>query len=128
MSATKPHGTALSQSPQRLLIAGYYGFGNAGDEAILHSIRNILRRHFPAATLVVLTGDPAETRRVHGVETVEWTDIAGITTAIDSSDLVIIGGGGLFHDYWGIDVSTLGTANHSGLVYYASVAAMALRA
>ena len=37
------------KSPQQVLIAGYYGFGNAGDEAILAAMLGDLRALKPGS-------------------------------------------------------------------------------
>lgn len=105
---------------KRVLIGGYYGFGNTGDEAILAAMIHDLRALIPDLALVVPAGDPAELERIHRVETFLWTDLGSIVRAVESSDLVILGGGGLFHDYWGVDPETLLTRRPFGITYYAS--------
>jgi polysaccharide pyruvyl transferase CsaB len=49
----------------RYLISGYYGEGNAGDEAILAGILQEVGRHDPDARFSVLSFDPADTERRH---------------------------------------------------------------
>jgi polysaccharide pyruvyl transferase WcaK-like protein/glycosyltransferase involved in cell wall biosynthesis len=53
------------------------------------------------------------------VDTVPWTDVAGIVAAVELADLVVLGGGGLFQDYWGCDPDTVFTPRHHGIAYYA---------
>jgi polysaccharide pyruvyl transferase CsaB len=92
-----------------ILIGGYYGAGNIGDEAILESIVNELRVQYekPAdLDLIVLSWDPKSTSRTHNVETIFWKDIDALLDAGLRADLIILGGGGIFHDYWGIDPDT----------------------
>ena len=84
-------------TPTRLLISGYYGFGNAGDEAILAGLIEGSRQRAPEAELTVLSGDPGATAREHGVIAAP----RGLRSArhqIELSDLVISGGGGLLQD------------------------------
>ena len=107
------------------LIAGYYGFGNTGDEAILAAILNGLHARSPSSRAVVISGDPADTRRRHGVEAVPWRDVLAIDRAVKDSDLVIIGGGGLFQDHWGLDPDSLLTPDHYGITFYAGPAILA---
>jgi polysaccharide pyruvyl transferase CsaB len=87
----------------RAFIAGYYGAGNAGDEWILSGLLAALRRREPGAEARVLSYDPEATWREHGVEAVGWGDIETLAAAVRWSSLVIVGGGGLWQDYWGFD-------------------------
>lgn len=109
----------------RILIGGYYGFGNTGDEAILYGILRDLRSYLPSASFVVVSGIPSQTRQTHGVESILWTNINALNEAARQSDLVILGGGGLFHDYWPANRKDLLTSDHSGLSYYAGVPLLA---
>jgi polysaccharide pyruvyl transferase CsaB len=106
-------------------VAGYYGFGNTGDEAILTALLEGLRALEAPARFIVASGDPAQTRSRYGVEAVHWQDPASIADEVRQSDLVIVGGGGLFQDYWGVHPGTLLTAQHGGISYYAGPAVLA---
>jgi polysaccharide pyruvyl transferase CsaB len=86
-----------------LLIGGYYGAGNVGDEAILSTILHDLRRHDPDLNFIILSYNPEKTRSECAVESISWYDINAVLDAALRSDLIILGGGGIFHDYWGID-------------------------
>ena len=48
-------------SAPRVLISGYYGFGNLGDEALLDVIVARLRAAYPGGSIDVLSADPAAT-------------------------------------------------------------------
>ncbi len=111
---------------RRILLAGYYGFGNAGDEAILASILAHLRAAAPDAAVTVASGNPEATAKAHGVETVFWRDPLGLEDAARGADLVVIGGGGIFHDYWGFPADAILTDRHWGLSYYAAPAVLAV--
>ncbi len=107
-----------SPSPRPILIAGYYGFGNTGDEAILAALLRDLRAlDLPLAPTVV-SGRPAETAALHGTDALLWTDIPALIAAARASALIILGGGGLFHDYHGFDPGTALTSDHAGLAFY----------
>ena len=54
-----------------ILISGYYGFDNIGDESILRTLVTSLRERIPDCSLTVLSHDPAATRDKYGVEAVE---------------------------------------------------------
>ena len=50
-----------------ILISGYYGFDNIGDESILRTLVTSLRERIPDCSLTVLSHDPAATREKYGV-------------------------------------------------------------
>src|SRR5680860_1430771 len=54
----------------RYLISGYYGEGNAGDEAILAGILRALQSRDPEAEFTVLSFSPEDTERRHRVEAI----------------------------------------------------------
>ena len=82
----------------KLLLSGYYGFGNAGDEAILEAIIAGIRHHIPDAEVTVLSADPQGTSSEHGVEAADRWSLRQQFRALRSADLFIQGGGGLFQD------------------------------
>jgi polysaccharide pyruvyl transferase CsaB len=112
-------------SPLIITIVGYFGFENAGDEAILAGMLRNLRSESPGLRVRVICGDVPAVEREHGVEGINWQDLTAIGRAIQTSDLLLIGGGGLFHDYWGADPDTLLTAKHWGIAFYTSCALIA---
>jgi polysaccharide pyruvyl transferase CsaB len=108
--------------PNRILISGYIGFHNAGDEAIAEVVTEDLRREVPGAEITILSGDPAHTAAAYGVRAIGWREPLEILEAIRDTDLTIIGGGGLFQDYWGFDPRAVMTREHWGLSFYAAPA------
>ncbi|EJQ08729.1 polysaccharide pyruvyl transferase CsaB [Bacillus cereus] len=82
----------------RLVLSGYYGFYNVGDEAILQSIIKALHEEDPTLELVVLSNDPNYTRKMYGVEAVNRWDIRAIYREIKRSNGLISGGGSLLQD------------------------------
>ncbi len=83
--------------PPRVLVSGYYGFGNAGDEAILAGLVAGLRGLTPAVELTVLSGDPAATEAEHGARAAPRGLISAYRLS-HQSDLLVSGGGGLLQD------------------------------
>lgn len=77
-----------------VLISGYYGFGNLGDEAVLSGLVAGLRAH--GHNITVLSNNPEKTKALHGVQAV--TRYKGLLPALVQSDAVISGGGGLLQD------------------------------
>lgn len=102
----------------KILIAGYYGFDNVGDEAILSVILADLKQRRKSLEIIVVSGNPEKTTCQHQVRSILWTDIPAIMDACRESDLIILGGGGLFHDYWGTSDEHILTQNHSGISFY----------
>jgi polysaccharide pyruvyl transferase CsaB len=87
----------------KVLIAGYYGFNNTGDEAILSEILKDLNAVLPNPDIHVISGNPSLTKKTNKVKAIIWTDIPGIIRRVKQCDLIILGGGGVFHDYWGVN-------------------------
>jgi polysaccharide pyruvyl transferase CsaB len=109
---------AATAAGGQVFVAGYYGFGNEGDEAILEGLRAGLRALRSGLSWVVTSGNPEQTSRRHSVASIPWTDPAAIADAVASSALVVVGGGGLFQDYWGCDPATLFTPAHTSITFY----------
>ena len=102
----------------RILIAGYIGFGNAGDEAIAKVVTGHLRERVPGAEITIVSGNPRHTAEAYGVHAIGWRDPLAIAEAVRHTDLTILGGGGLFQDYWGFDPAAILTREHWGLSFY----------
>jgi polysaccharide pyruvyl transferase CsaB len=101
--------------PPRLFVAGNFGFENLGDEAILAALLAELRQHHPGLTCTVTAGDGPRAAALHGVATVPLSDPAAMAAAVGESDLVVVGGGGLFHEYWGFDPDAVLTSGQWGI-------------
>lgn len=108
----------MTVSTSRILLSGYYGFGNFGDEAILRIIVDELRARRPADTLTVLSADPVRTASTFGVAAVPRMSASAVGEAIRASDLVISGGGGLLQN----------ATSLRSLLYYTGVIRSAARA
>jgi len=81
-----------------VLISGYYGFGNFGDEAILKIIVDELRTRRPDVAISVLSANPAQTASMYGVAAIPRMNAPAVSAAIRSSDVVVSGGGGLLQN------------------------------
>ncbi|MCH5185409.1 MAG: polysaccharide pyruvyl transferase CsaB [Oscillospiraceae bacterium] len=96
---------------KKILISGYYGFGNSGDDALLLSIIRGLKEKIPDCAITVLSANPGETAALYGVDAVDRWNIFKIIKSAARSDLLVSGGGTLIQD---------GTSTKS-LVYYLAV-------
>ncbi|MFA5528750.1 MAG: polysaccharide pyruvyl transferase CsaB [Peptostreptococcales bacterium] len=82
----------------KIVISGYYGFNNIGDESILKAVVNNLREEFESVDITVLSQDPALTQEKFGIRAIDRMNIINIIMAIKSCDLLISGGGSLLQD------------------------------
>jgi len=118
--AARPLLRPLPEGERRVLIAGYYGWRNTGDEAILAALVEGLRARRPGLGVAVVSGNPEETRRSLDVDAVHWLNMHDLIAAASACDLIVLGGGGLFQDYWGVDTATTLTQEHWGLSFFAA--------
>jgi len=100
-----------------VLLSGYYGFGNLGDEALLEVIVTRVRARFAGADIEVLSNDPAGTALL-GVEATPRWEWRAIREAIGRADVVVSGGGGLLQN----------ATSMRSLLYYAAILREAIRA
>ncbi len=84
----------------KILLAGYFGFDNAGDEAIFESVVENFRRLHPQAELSALVQN-ADTADRLGVNPIARSHLPSIWKAMAGHDLFVQGGGGLFQDTTG---------------------------
>lgn len=81
-----------------ILISGFYGFGNLGDEAVLAGMLQSLRARLGEVPMTVLSADPKATEAAHGVRAVGRTDPGAIIGAMRRARLFLSGGGSLLQD------------------------------
>ncbi len=82
----------------KFVISGYYGFKNSGDDALLLSIANQIKKDYQNAKIVVLSNSPKRTAEEYGVNAVNRYNIFAIIWQIMTCDLLISGGGTLIQD------------------------------
>ncbi|MCK8489075.1 polysaccharide pyruvyl transferase CsaB [Paenibacillus sp. MBLB2552] len=96
----------VATTAKTLVLSGYYGFRNSGDEAVLQSILLALEEEGLTTGVdikpIVLSIDPEWTSRTYGVESVHRMKLGEVRKAIKSSDGLISGGGSLLQDATGI--------------------------
>ncbi|MBQ7503601.1 polysaccharide pyruvyl transferase CsaB [bacterium] len=85
---------------KRILLSGYFGYGNIGDEAILEAECAHLRLLRPDLELSVLMDNKARAEELQLIP-YKRKSLWHIFQAVKSCDLVISGGGGLFQDSTG---------------------------
>ncbi|MFC4410010.1 polysaccharide pyruvyl transferase CsaB [Chungangia koreensis] len=85
----------------KIVLSGFYGLGNTGDEAILKSIVDNLRLELDNPDITVFSLSPDKTAAEHNVKSVYrgWRhQNKEKVKALRKADLLISGGGGLLQD------------------------------
>ena len=99
-------------SPTRAVLCGYYGMGNAGDEALLMSLLQMLPE---SVEPIVLSGNPQATKKQYQVASYHRKSTFTILEVLQKSDAFIWGGGSLMQD----------ATSLASPVYYAGLMALA---
>lgn len=81
---------------KNILISGYYGFNNTGDEAMIETMSTLLAKR--DYSLTVLSSNPDRTKELYNVEAYDRFKLGEVIKAIKKSDMLISGGGTLFQD------------------------------
>ena len=99
-------------SPTRAVLCGYYGMGNAGDEALLVSLLQMLPE---SVEPIVLSGNPQATKKQYQVASYHRKSTFTILEVLQKSDAFIWGGGSLMQD----------ATSMASPIYYAGLMALA---
>ncbi len=95
----RPH-LADREAPVRpVVLNGFFGAGNTGDDLILESMTHGLRRAEPSLEVQVCTRRPAEVEATAALQAHQQRDVGLVDVVAGDSVGVIVGGGGLWHDY-----------------------------
>lgn len=100
---------------KKVFLFGYYGFRNAGDEAILKTIIKQIKTD--DIDISALTYNARETAEKYGIEGISRNHFSQLIKAIKDSDIVICGGGSILQDV---------TSSRS-LLYYLAIILLAKR-
>ncbi len=109
---------ASTRNP-KVFVYGYYGNRNTGDEIILGTILASLGARLRDASFTVMSDDPGQTTIEHRVRAIGRSEPYEIAEAIEEADLVVAGGGGLFHDTLGFEPDRMFTRGSGCTVYVA---------
>ena len=100
---------------KKVLISGYYGFNNFGDEAVLSVLIKSLK-NCGFENITVFSKNPEFTAKNYGVKSVHSFNIKDILTGILKTDFLISGGGSLLQD----------VTSAKSLIYYLGIIFLAL--
>ena len=91
-----------------VMISGYYGYNNSGDDLLLKSIVRDLKNRQADLSITVLSMRPKETKSQYGVNAIHRFNLFNIWRLLCNTKLLITGGGSVIQDL---------TSTHS-LIYY----------
>lgn len=83
---------------KKIIMSGYFGFSNSGDDAILKSIIESFKSLNPYLNIKVLSKDPVLTEREYGVAAIDRFKFFDVRKSLKASDMLISGGGSLLQD------------------------------
>ena len=81
-----------------VVMSGYYGFSNAGDDAILQSIHQSILEASDDVEVTVLSNNPEETQRIYGMKGLHRFKLWSVLGALRRCDALLSGGGSLLQD------------------------------
>jgi len=99
----------------KVLISGYYGFDNAGDDTVLFGIISSLQKLHPAIQISVLSNKPKETTALFGIPAYNRWSFSEIIKQLRKTDLLLMGGGSLLQD----------ATSPRSVMYYLSIVTLA---
>ena len=100
-----------------VVISGYYGYNNSGDDALLHHIVRDIVAIRPETKFTVLSKTPVQTLKTYGIKSVNRFNILKVRKEIKHSKLLISGGGSLIQD----------ATSTKSLIYYTFIMKIALK-
>jgi len=82
----------------RILFSGYYGLGNAGDEAVLAASVELFRKRRPDLEISALSASPSATAAALGIHTAPRMEPRAVLAELRRCSLFLSGGGSLLQD------------------------------
>jgi len=83
----------------KVALAGYYGFGNLGDELLAEAaIAALLRCGLSRRDIVLMSATPEESAQKFGTDSVNRWKVSQVCQTLRQSETLLLGGGGLFQD------------------------------
>lgn len=100
-----------------VVISGYYGFGNLGDESLLDIIAKTLAEEAPGVKIAALTRKPRLDTKRTGLRCISRIAIPAIRKNFKGAKLMISGGGSLLQD----TTSKRSLRYYAGMIRYAEM-------
>lgn len=83
---------------KKILLAGYYGYGNLGDEAILEMVLKQLFQIVQRENITVLSSNKEDTSKKYNINSIDRYNVLSIIKSLKKSKILIFGGGSLLQD------------------------------
>lgn len=83
---------------KKIVISGYYGYDNIGDEAILYSIIRAIKDLNRETEIIAISSSPEVTSKRYQIKGAGRYNLFEIISALRDADLFISGGGSLLQD------------------------------
>ncbi len=84
---------------RKIILSGFYGANNLGDEMILRSISERLAEADPSIQVFVGAENALQVEKGHGLQAFKRTDHHTASQVLRTASAVVVGGGGLWHDH-----------------------------
>lgn len=104
------------QKNDEIIISGYYGFKNSGDDALLEAVIKDIKSHKESPNITVLSANPKETAQRYRVNAINRLNPFSLMKHMKNAGLLISGGGTLIQD----------ATSTKSLIYYLSVLRLAI--
>ena len=98
---------------KKIVISGYYGFDNFGDEAVLYVLLEHLKNK--NCDITVFSKNPKLTAKNYNINTTQTFSLPQIIKTIKNTDILISGGGSLLQD----------ATSKKSLIYYLCILLLA---
>ena len=88
----------LSPTAKRILVGGYFGCGNLGDDAILAGLLEELGMAHKGIIPIILSGAPRRDRHRYGIRCIHRKNLLLILFSLLKNDAFLLGGGSLLQN------------------------------
>ncbi|RKD30078.1 polysaccharide pyruvyl transferase CsaB [Thermohalobacter berrensis] len=83
---------------KKIIISGYYGFDNSGDDAILKAIVKDLKSQNNNIEITALSRKPLDTKKNYNINAINRFSVIEVIRGLYNCDMLISGGGSLLQD------------------------------
>ena len=93
--------SALARTPDKqgdIVLCGYYGFDNLGDDALLACAIKKLKRKYPESSVTVIAHNPRRIEAKLGIRAIRRENIFAVLRLIQRADKLILGGGSILQN------------------------------